>query len=255
MYREDLTNNSKGSRMRIEAVVTCHKYSDFLEHTLIENIQHLDGIVVVTGRDDKDTQRLCNRLGVSCVDTNVFTDRGEPFNKARGINLGLSHLQHTDWLLHMDADIMLPHRFRTMLGHARLDREKIYGADRINVHSYEQWEAVKKKTVPQFTHGCLVGAPGELELGSRLVHSAYGYCPIGYFQMWHSSAQRRYPTNQGSAEHTDVLFAIQWDREHRILLPEVFVFHLESEKAPMGKNWSGRTTKPFKPSKNNDAKK
>lgn len=235
--------------MRIEAVVTCSHYSDFLEHTLVENLQHLDGIVVVTSRGDKDTQRLCNKLGVSCVDTNVFTDRGDAFNKARGINLGLSHLRHDDWLLHMDADILLPHRFRSMLGHAGLNRENIYGADRVNTHSFEHWQSNKDKITPQFKHGCLVNPPGEFPIGARLVHAAYGYCPIGYFQLWHSSSKRRYPTNQGSAEHTDVLFSIQWDRANRILLPEIFVFHLESEKAPMGANWQGRKTKQFKAEK------
>jgi hypothetical protein len=232
--------------MKIEAVVTCSKYSDFLEHTLVENIQQLDGMVVVTSKDDKETQRLCNMIGVSCIDTNVFYEKGDAFNKARGINLGLSHLRHDDWLLHMDADIMLPHRFKSMLGQAALDKACVYGADRVNTKSYENWESNRKKAHIQFRHGCLVNTPQEFPIGARLVHSAYGYCPIGYFQLWHSSQNRRYPTNQGSAEHTDVLFSVQWDRGHRRLLPEMFVYHLESEQTPMGHNWQGRKSKPFK---------
>jgi hypothetical protein len=247
MYQENLCSPQKpGGNVRIEAVVTCSHYSDFLEHTLVDNIQQLDGMVVVTSKDDKDTQRLCNMIGVSCVDTNVFYEKGDRFNKARGINLGLSHLRHDDWLLHLDADILLPHRFKQMLSHAHLDTTCLYGVDRVNTKTFDNWDNKRKDAHIQFRHGCLVNTPQEFSVGARLIHSAYHYCPIGYFQMWHSSANRRYPTNQGSAEHTDVLFAIQWDREHRVLLPEFFVYHLESEAAPMGANWKGRTTKPFK---------
>ena len=73
--------------------------------------------------------------------------------------------------------------------------------------------------------------------------------PIGYFQMWHSSYMNkyhlRYPDVKGSAEKDDVQWALRWPRKHRVLLPTVRVFHLESERAGMGANWRGRTTKEF----------
>jgi hypothetical protein len=234
--------------MNIEAVIVCNNYSDFLEHTLPENLQHLDGVVVVTTPEDKATRALCEKYSVDVLDTNVFFEKGDAFNKGRAINLGLSHLRHDDWLLHLDADTMLPHRFRTMLEHARLDKRNLYGADRLNVHGHDHWMKHKPKTVPQFAYRYLVTAPDPFKVGARLIHMEYGYCPIGYFQLWHASEHRKYPINQGSAEHTDVLFSVQWPRERRILLPELFVFHLESERANMGANWKGRTTKPFKPS-------
>ncbi len=59
---------------------------------------------------------------------------------------------------------------------------------------------------------------------------------------------RRYPLHHGDAARTDVQFALQWDRRHRQLLPEVIVLHLESEPAEQGANWKGRTTRPFGPS-------
>ena len=87
----------------------------------------------------------------------------------------------------------------------------------------------------------------KFSLGSRLLHQEYGYCPIGYFQLWHSSHGKQYPVVSGSAEHSDVVFALQWTRQKRELLPELFVYHLESERADMGANWKGRKTKPFGP--------
>jgi hypothetical protein len=46
-------------------------------------------------------------------------------------------------------------------------------------------------------------------------------------------------------EHTDVLFAIQWPRPKRQLLPEGFCIHLQSS-AEFGANWQGRKTPPFR---------
>lgn len=232
--------------MRIEAVIVCHNYSDFLEHTLPENLQFLDGAVVVTTPGDRATRALCERLSVDCIDTEVFFDSGDRFNKGRGINLGLSHLRHDDWLLHLDADTLLPHRFRGMLDAAKLDKSCVYGADRRNIIGFDKFEEFKARGHnPQWTYRYLVSAPEGLSMGARLIHKEYGFCPIGYFQLWHSSQRRRYPINQGSAEHTDVLFSVQWPREKRILLPELYVYHLESERAKMGANWAGRTTKKF----------
>jgi Glycosyl transferase family 2 len=232
--------------MIIEAIVVCVNYSDFLEHTLPANMQQVDHLLVVTHPDDKRTQQLCTKFGIDFVDTEVFHENGDKFNKARAIRLGMSHLRNNGWLLHMDADILLPHGFRSRLVQAKLNEKNIYGADRLNTRSFEHWEKHKEKTIPQHQWRYLVKPPSEFPLGSRLLHNEYGYCPIGYFQLWHSSAHRQYPINSGSAEHSDVLFAVQWPRERRILLPEFFVYHLESDgNARMGANWKGRTTPVF----------
>lgn len=236
--------------MKIEAVIVCRDYSDFLAYTLPENIQHLDRLVVVTHPDDKATQSLCDKFGIDVVKTKVFNDDGDKFNKGRAINLGLSHLKHEDWVLHIDADILLPHRFREMLKRAKLNQSFVYGADRLNGVSYENWDTHRHKIIPQYQWRYLVTPAPEFPLGSRLLHAEYGYCPIGYFQLWHSTMNRKYPIMSGSAEHGDVLFSIQWPREERALLPEFFVYHLESEgNAPMGINWNGRKTKTFGKSK------
>jgi hypothetical protein len=232
---------------KIEAVIVCHNYADFLEVTLPENLQHIDHVVVITHPDDKATLALCNKFGVDVIDTKLMHEDGALFDKARAINLGLSHLKHDGWVLHLDADILLPHRFRNMLAHAKLSPENIYGADRLNVPNYDEWLKNKHKTTPQFAYRYLVTPNEEFPIGSRLLHKEYGYCPIGYFQLWNATAKRRYPIIAGSAEHTDVMFAVQWARENRILLPEFFVYHLESEKSKMGINWDGRKTKYFGP--------
>ena len=104
--------------MKIEAVTVCVDYSDFLREAIEPNFSQLDDWVVVTTPEDRQTQNLCREFGIRSVVTDVFTDRGEHFNKARGINLGIAHLHYADWVLHLDGDIVLPHRFRHMLNHA-----------------------------------------------------------------------------------------------------------------------------------------
>lgn len=235
--------------MKIEAVIVCQNYSDFLEETLPQNVQQVDRLVVVTHHEDKATQRLCHRYGVDVITTEVMHHGGDAFNKGRAINLGLSHLRHDGWLLHLDADIVLPHRFKGMLEHANLHKDNIYGADRLNVQGFDHWHKHKHKTTPQHQWRFMVSPNSEFPVGARLLHQEYGYCPIGYFQLWHATLGRKYPVHCGSAEHSDVVFAIQWARKNRLLLPEFFVYHLESEGAPMGANWHGRKTKPWGPHK------
>lgn len=243
-YRKYL--GSKERKMIIEAIIVSHNYGDFLAETLPRNLQGLDNAVVVTHPQDRATKILCNKLGVNCVETDVMHYKGDAFNKGMAIGLGLAHLRHEGWLLHLDADILLPDRFRNALQLSYLNPKNIYGADRLNIRNYENWKKNKNKRRPQWQHGCLTMPVPEFPIGARLVHDVYGYCPIGFFQLWHSSVKRKYPIAQGSAEHTDVLFAVQWPRENRILLPEFFVYHLESEQASMGANWQGRKTKEFK---------
>lgn len=231
--------------MIIEAVIVCKDYSDFLQHTLPENMNFIDRLVVVTHPDDKATKALCNKYSVDCVSTEVMHEDGDKFNKGRAINYGLMHLRNEDWLLHLDADIVLPHNFRKRLYDAKLNQSNIYGADRLNVGSYDNWVKHKDKNIPQHAHRFLVHANREFEMGARLLHQEYGYVPIGFFQLWHSSVNRRYPVVAGSAEHSDVVFGVQWPRQKRLLLPEFFCYHLESEGQKFGQNWSGRKSKKF----------
>jgi hypothetical protein len=215
------------------------------------NFGQFDHLVVVTDRKDKKTQRLCRSLSVQCVVTDDFYHGGDNFNKARGINIGLAHLMPGGWRLHLDADIVLPPHFRHMIRRHPLQKHCIYGADRVNVHGYEAWRRVRSKMHGQYNHHFMVtphdrGDHGT-SIGSRFLHSEWGYCPIGYFQLWHSDVGVRYPVNQGSAEHTDVTFAIQWQREERHIIPELFVYHLMMDGQRDGENWQGRKTPPFEP--------
>jgi hypothetical protein len=235
---------------RLEAVIVCHQYGDFLAETLPHNLHHFDRVVVVTGYDDRETQSLCRRFGVECRPTDVFRHDGpESFAKGRAIDYGLSFLRRDDWVLHLDADIYLPPTARHWLELARPDPECIYGIDRVNCVGFDAWRRfIDHPTHRHQWHQHCILVPPPFPVGARIVLRDHaGYVPIGFFQLWHGKHGRRYPLDNGSAEHTDVQHALQWPTENRRLLPEVWCVHLESEPCAMGANWAGRRTRRFGP--------
>jgi hypothetical protein len=235
--------------MLLEGIITCVNYGDFLAATLPLNRHVFDHLVVVTTPDDRATQRLCQHYDVHCLLTDAFHAGGEPFNKGLGINAGLTQLGRTGWIVHMDADIVLPPKAREVLLGVPLDPLMIYGIDRVNCQSYREWLRYLQLPTPQHEQDVFVH-PGPFRLGTRIAKSEFqGYIPIGYFQLWCAGAypERRYPEHHSDAARSDMLFAVQWPRLRRQLLPELFAIHLETEAAAMGANWKGRTTPAFGP--------
>jgi len=236
--------------MRIEVVTVCVDYADFLEEIVHENHALFDDWVIVTSKDDKATLKVCERHGLRPVLCPYFDKGAATFDKARAINLGLAHLTCGDWVIHLDADTALPKNFRHVMEQTELSKEKVYGIDRVTCPSHEEWRKYKADMVSQWRLHYLVLPPNGWRTGARISHADYGgWTPIGYFQMWNrASGIKRYPvTNDASAEHTDVLFSLQWPRCNRVLIPEIYAIHLESEQGPMGVNWNGRKSKPFAP--------
>ena len=78
--------------------------------------------------------------------------------------------------------------------------------------------------------------PAQEEIARLLVRPPYKVLVRAGHNVGHSDAAR-----------TDVQYSLLWDRDRRALVPELVVFHLESESAPTGANWCGRTTRPFGP--------
>jgi len=237
---------------RLEAVTVCHRYADFLGQTLPHNLRHFDHYLVVTHFDDAQTQDLCRQLGVECRATDLMHYDGDPFAKARAIDYALAYLRRDDWVVHLDADIWLPPLTRQWIERALPDPDCIYGIDRCECVGWDAWNNFITRPMRQHhqhLHHCLT-VPPPFPLSARIALAQYGgYVPIGFFQLWNAGRfpDRRYPLVQGSAEHTDVLHAIQWPAGKRRMLPEIIAVHLTSEDAPMGANWKGRTSKPFGP--------
>ncbi len=239
--------------MKIEAVTVSVGYADFLRETAPRNKHLFDRWVIVTDPADQDTFKVTRDLSLPCLFTEDHC-RGGPFNKGRAIQRGFNSLSLSDWVIQMDADVVLPDDFREMLAAAHLREQKIYGCDREMVVGWEKWQKLKHCGFRQHGYHCNVKPHPDLKIGSRWVSPSDGYVPIGFFQLFHGSEiqkwgifQKPYPAHHASASRADVQFALQWDRRHRELLGEFTAWHLESEHAPLGANWDGRTTIPFGP--------
>ncbi len=240
--------------MILEAVIVCVQYSDFLAHTLPANKNQFNKLVVVTTPDDIETQKLCEYHHVQCLQTNVFFENGDVFNKAKGINAGIQQLTQEGWVLHLDSDMVLPPQFRGTLEPINLDPTYVYGVDRLMCTSFADWsDHVHKPHLTQEASIFIHPTCPTMPVGARIAKygTAEGYIPIGFFQLWNpkGSGINHYPQEHGDAGRSDMLFSMQWPRSKRGFIPEIITIHLESEKCEMGSNWRGRKTQMFGPLK------
>jgi hypothetical protein len=240
--------------MYLEGIIVCVNYSDFLAHTLPHNKTHFNNLIVITDTKDENTKKLCEFHHVRCVQTDIFYENGNSFNKGAAIDYGLSLLENKDWVIHLDADIYLPPLTRSILENIPLETHKIYGADRLMCPSYEKW--AEFISIPQkIQEGWVYIHMDSFPIGVRIAeynNKDAGYEPIGYFQLWNpkGSGVFNYPTEHDYCDRTDVLHCKKFARKDRELLPEIIVIHLESEGlsvGSMGKNWKGRKTRLFEP--------
>lgn len=232
---------------KLEGVIVCVNYDDFLAATLPLNKPHFDRLVVVTSPEDIATQKLCEFYHVECVVTDKLRSVDGKFCKGAGINAGLARLALDGWALHLDADVVLPPQTRRLLERANLRQSMLYGCDRFIVPNRKAWDRFCQAPVIQHELDVYIHLNAFL-VGTRFMHPQMnGYIPIGFFQLWNprGSMVRRYPEGHTAANREDMLFANQWARARRGFLPEIVVYHLESEPAPQGANWEGRTTARF----------
>ena len=244
-----------GKAMKVECVVICVNYGDFLAWTLPTDKQNFNKVVVVTTPEDVRTQKLCEYWHIQCIQTNVFTSDGSKFNKGLGINEGLKALDGDGWVVHKDADIFLPPLFRNTIEKMELDPEGIYHIDRLMCPDFQSW--IEFYCAPKIVQEANIYVHlRPFPMGVRISKHEYGgWTPIGYFQMWNQGKKKLiYPKQHGDAGRSDVLFTTDnFKRPHRHMLAEMVVVHLETpipSGTQMGANWFGRKTPPFGPVEN-----
>ena len=238
--------------MRIEGVIVCINYSDFLKVTLPGNSHIFDKLIVVTDTKDEETHKTCEFYNVQCLKTDVFYRDGITPNKALGINEALKELSLDDWVIQLDADIWLPPITRDVLENIVLNKNTIYGIDRMMCNSFKDWHQFisLRQTIAGIHEGWIYLHLHHFPIGQRIVqYYGDGYMPIGYFQMWNPevSGIKQYPVEISGFDRTDVLHLKQFPRTKRGFIPELVCIHLASENHVMGQNWGGRTTKDFLP--------
>jgi hypothetical protein len=240
----------------IEAVTCSVGYGDFLSAVIPHNAPLFDKWIIVTSPEDKETRNLCRKHGLECLITEDGTAQAGEFRKGRMIERGLQHLSSNAWRIHIDADIVLPSKTRQLLEMAELSKEMIYGCDRAMIPNWNEWVAFQATGWLQsnhFQYQNYISFP-KYPMGARWADLVSGWCPIGFFQMWHSSADlwhgsriKRYNDKHNDACRTDTQHSLQFDRKKRALIPELIAVHLDSEGSANGTNWKGRKSARFGP--------
>jgi len=226
--------------LRLEVVVTCVNFSAILDVALRLNMPHVDTMIVVTSHADTASHVVADKHGAICVQTDLFGKNGRGFNKGAAINAGFDRFQYHGWRMHLDADIVLPDNFRRLLfNHTHLDRSCLYGADRIDVIGRDELKEVVNFRHPQHGNSVFLHPKSDRAISPRYVDPLRGYCPLGFLQLWHASAQKPYPHSLGNASHDDIAFSALWPEANRRQLPTAICYHLCSSEPYLGEHWDG----------------
>ena len=154
--------------MKINGLVVCVNYSEFLKQGFDRWLEGLDSLTVVTTPDDKDTIDLVTfhplRRKIHLADTNLFYADGASFNKGRAMEWARRTIMPwTDWILFFDADVIPPRGWYNQL--KEVQPGYLYSAWRY------QCDDVSQIDTPNLPH-----CPGDV-IG------------VGYFQLFHSQDQ------------------------------------------------------------------
>lgn len=147
--------------MRLSYVTTCVNYLDFLRVAHHHNVSAaaFDDYVIVTTTEDRDTLAWTQaHKEVLPVYTDAFYRGGARFNKGQALNEGLNALRATleeqgitpEWVAIMDADTFVPPDWRAQLAAANLDREWMYGARRVLLPTWADYERLWTDDIESF---------------------------------------------------------------------------------------------------------
>jgi glycosyltransferase involved in cell wall biosynthesis len=219
--------------MKIQCVIVCVNYDDFLSITLPFNKNHIDDITVVTVKNDLRTQKICKENGAKIVITDRLYENGDKFNKGKAINDGFNSLVNPDWVLHLDADMILPHDFKDKIQTQKLEIDKLYGITRLMCPNYDAWSRYVEtgRHRPRWPH-----QRRRINIG------------VGFFQLFNAkcpqlSEKPWYPEEYGHAGRSDRFFMRKIRQVEGLNMVGI---HIDNDSMGMGTNWNGRITAKIK---------
>lgn len=227
---EDFSYNNKmiQQKFNLTAICVCVNYDDFLSITLPQNISHFDKYLVITSENDTKTIKLIEKYNeeyndkkVKLIKTNIFYENDSRFNKGAAIRYAQKRLlinSNVQWICILDADIVLPVNFRDICIKTCKNKYLLYGAQRINYETYEDYLNDKSTSL---------GDENEVGIGFLQI----------YFQQ--KNKPKFYATRFKTAAVCDMEFKSKWGKGFKnIGFP---VKHLGQSRT----NWKGRETKTF----------
>jgi len=230
---------------KLESVIVCVGYADFLHWTLPLNVKQFDKVVIVTSSTDADTQAVAKKNGACLVISDSYKENGASFNKAKMINAGAAALDGDGWILLSDADMIMPDDLRENLFRLTLHKNVLYYANRFDIPE-QQPEAWLER----------YSSSGE-GLEQISFHDAD---PVGYFQLFSPKAAavkdvfpKIYSERFENAGGCDLQFFLRFDKHRFCHTQHCGLNAMHIPHGSLGSNWSGRQTpllKGLKPSVN-----
>jgi len=213
----------------LEAITVCVNYSDYFKHTISKNKQCFNRWVIVTVPKDTDTIHLCEENDLEYIFTKRLYEGGATFAKGRAINDGLEVLNKSDWIVHIDADIILfPDVFQKIIRTFPFDKHTLYGLlGRYGITCVVSLESFMSNKANKYN------------IVDKNFKNFKAAQFIGYFQMWHSSFCQKYPEEQLDATKDDKRLANLF--KSKCILP-TYCLHLGTP----GINHHGRKSERFK---------
>ncbi len=193
-------------------------YDDYLAESLRANKSAFDVFYVITSEDDIDTIGVAVENKVQLLISDKVHAEGARFNKSGLLHDAQKyiHSTHPDaWIVIMDADILLPPLFRESLDLDKMDKKLIYGLERYQYHTKEDF--LEQKNCYRFDIDSDIGC-------------------AGYFQMYYDKT-KFYETWSDTAQGGDFKFAESFPGRAPACEDKALV-HIGIPVA----NWSGRKT-------------
>lgn len=227
----------------LNLLITCVNYSDYLSDTLNHNIHIFDKLYIVTTSEDKETNKIIEqfnsiRNNIIPLYTNIFFEDGPwgktHFNKGGALNFGLSNIEHKDWIIIGDADIIYPSNIINQLPNLEIDcmhgmyRYKIFKREEISlaIQSYQTEEKYD-----MYLNNAII------QYGQRK-HGIIGYCQLFNFSSICIKDGFSYPQGP-TAFAVDTIFSRGYFPRKYRRLHKNYCLHL----GEACKNWKGRVTK------------
>jgi hypothetical protein len=214
------TINQTIDKKKIDVIITSVNYNDFLILSLENNTKYFENITVVTSNDDIICQNICKSYGVKCITTDVFYEDGFKFNKGKAINVGIESLTNPEFILILDADIIVTNKIEL----TNLESDTLYTSDRWICYNHFQYEKWKKGETPV----------NNLPKYER--DNGYGFFQL--FNFNNTMESKWYPSELENSSHPDLKFSSYFPKKQTI---SVDIIHLGDVK----KNWNGRTSENF----------
>jgi GR25 family glycosyltransferase involved in LPS biosynthesis len=210
------TTPTKRSK-KLDVIIVSVDYNDLLILTLQKNKRIFHNITVVTSKTDQKCKEICDKFGVSCIQSDIMYDNNSTFNKGKAINVGINSIENPDLILLLDADIIVENDINLH----DLNDKYLYTSERIILPNYDSYLDYINN-----------GVYNKLERDQGL----------GFYQLFsinNNSINRNnpYPDNSSDASWSDLEFRNKFEFKKNIDR----VIHLGDTR----KNWKGRKTEEF----------